>query len=177
MNCVSVSTSRIKEDSTAPEPYDHLCRRRSLPPNKVVAEVGGSVYRHRKFVRRTGSTGHGPRITDSNGSHRKFVCRPEPTLVVCVAGRNGGYIRSNIWTVPSVCNEPVTGSQALGSSQRLERCCLWWAALPSRGIGSAEVTLILLLLLMVDSDDLNVVTLITCNKMIGTSVQSHSRRR
>ena len=55
MNCVSVSTSRIKEDSTAPEPYDHLCRRRSLPLNRVVAEVGGSVYRHRK---------HGPRATD-----------------------------------------------------------------------------------------------------------------
>ena len=137
MNCVSVSANYIKEDSTAPEPYDHLCRWRGLPPNRVVAEVGGSVYKHRKFFR-----------------------RPDPTPVVCAAGRNGGYIRSNIGTVPSVCNEPVTGSQALGSSQRLEQCCLWWAALPSHGIGSAEVTLILLLLLMVDSDDPNVVRLL-----------------
>ena len=62
-----------------------------------------------------------------------------------------------------VCNEPVTGSQALGSSHRLGRCCLWWAVLPSHGIGSAAVTLILLILLMVDSDDddSNVVTLLS----------------
>ena len=49
MNCVSVSANYIKEDSTAPEPYDHICRRRSLPPNRVVVEVVGSVYKHRKF--------------------------------------------------------------------------------------------------------------------------------
>ena len=72
--------------------------------------------------------------------------------------------------MPSVCNEPVTGSQALGSSQRLERFCLWWAALPSRGIGTADVTLILLLLLMVDSDDRNVLTLL----IQPTSMQSRS---
>ena len=40
MNCVDVSTSCIKADSTASEPYDHLCRRRSLPPNRAVVEVG-----------------------------------------------------------------------------------------------------------------------------------------
>ena len=62
--------------------------------------------------------------------------------------------------MPSVCKEPVTGSQALGSSHRLGRCCLWWTALPSHGIGSASVSLILLLLLTVDSDDLNEVTLL-----------------
>ena len=137
VNCVSVSANYINGDSTASEPYDHLCRRRSLPPNRAVAEVGGSVYKHRKFFR-----------------------RPDPMPVVFAAGRNGGYIRSNIRTVPSVCNEPVTGSHALGSPQRFERCCLWWAALPSHGIGCAEVTLILLLILMVDSDDSNVVTLL-----------------
>ena len=135
MNCVSVSAKCIKIDSAASEPYDHLCCRRMLPPNRAVSEDGGSVHKHITFFRRT-----------------------DPTPEVFAAGRNGGYIRSNIWTMPSVCNEPVTGSQALGSSQRLERCCLWWAALPSHGIGSAEVTLILLLLLMVDSDDSNVVT-------------------
>ena len=137
MNCVSVSANCINGDYTASEPHDHLCRRWSLSPNGAVAEVGGSVQKHITFFRRT-----------------------DPTPEVFGAGRNGDYIRSNIWTVPSVCNEPVTGSQALGSSHRLGRCCLWWAAFPSHGIGSAEVTLIILLLLMVDSDDSNVVTLL-----------------
>ena len=137
MNCLGVSADCINVDSAASEPYDHLCRRQIFPPNRTVAEAGGSVHKHITFFRRT-----------------------DPTLEVFAAGRNDDYIRSNIWTVPSVCNEPVTGSQALGSSHRLGRCCLWWAALPSHGIGSAEVTLILLLLLMVDSDDSNVVTLL-----------------
>ena len=97
-----------------------------------------------------------------------FFRRSDPTPVVCAAGRNGGYIRSNIGTVPSVCNKPVTGSQALGSSHRLGRCCLWWTALPSHGIGSMAVSLILLLL-MVDSDDSNVVTLL----IQPPSMQSH----
>ena len=39
----------------------------------------------------------------------------------------------------SVCNRIVTGSLALGSSQRLGRCSLWPAALLLRWIGSAEV--------------------------------------
>ena len=38
-----------------------------------------------------------------------------------------------------MCNRPVTGSHGFGSSQRLGRCCLWLAALPVRGKGSAEV--------------------------------------
>ena len=105
--------------------------------DRVVAEISGSIYKYRKFFR-----------------------RPDPMPVVCAAGRNGGYIRSNTGTVPSVCNAPVTGSQALGSSQRLERCCRLWTSLPSHGTGSAEVTLIILLPLMVDSDDSNVVTLL-----------------
>ena len=102
--------------------------------------------------------------------YRKFVRRPDPTSVVCAAGRNGGYIRSNIGTVPSVCNEPVTGSQAHGSSHRLGRCDLLWSAIPSLGIGSATVLLIILHPLMVDSDDLNVVTLL----IQPPSMQSHS---
>ena len=137
MNCVSVSANCINVDSTTSEPYDHLCRRRSLPPNRAIAEVGGSVHKHITFFRRT-----------------------DPTPVVFAPGRNGDYIMSNIWTVLSVCNEPVTGSHVLGYSQILQRCCLWWTVLPSHGIGSAEVTLILLLLLMVDSNDSNVVTLL-----------------
>ena len=100
----------------------------------------------------------------------KFFRRPDPTPVKYAAGRNGGYIRSNTGTVPSVCNEPVTGSQALGSSHRLGRCCLWWTALPSHGIGSASVSLILLLLLTVDSDDWNEVTLL----FQSTCIQSYN---
>ena len=55
------------------------------------------------------------------------------------AGRNGDYIWRDLWTEPSVCNRPVTGSHGFGSSHRLEGCCLWLAALPVRGKGSAEV--------------------------------------
>ena len=99
MNCFRVSANYINGDYTASEAYDHLCRRRILPPNRVVAEVSGSVYKY-----------------------RKFFPRPDPTPVVCAAGQSGGYIRSNIGTVPSVCNEPMMGSQALGSSHRLGRC-------------------------------------------------------
>ena len=55
------------------------------------------------------------------------------------AGRDGNYIWRPLWTGLSVCNRIVTGSLALGSSQRLGRFCLWPAALPLRWIGSAEV--------------------------------------
>ena len=147
MNCVSVSANCINVDSAASEPNDHFCRRRSLPPNRAVAEVGGSVLKHMTFFRRT-----------------------DPTPEVFAAGRNSDYKRSNIWTVLSVCNEPVTGSHALGLSHKLGRCCLWWTVLPSHGIGSEEVTLILLLLLMVGSDDSNVVTLL----IQAPSMQSRS---
>ena len=81
--------------------------------------------------------------------------------------------------MPSVCNEPVTGSHALGSSHRLGRCCLGWTSLPSHGIGSTSVSLILLLLLMVDSDDLNEVTLLfqpTCIQLysIANTIRAYS---
>ena len=92
--------------------------------------------------------------------YRKFVRRPDPTPEVCAAGRNGGYIRSNIGTVRSVCDVPVTGSQAHGSCHRLGRCDLVWSVIPSLGMGSATVLLILLHPLMVDSDDLKIVTLL-----------------
>ena len=142
MNCIGVSTSGIKGDSTASEPCDHLCRRRSLPPNTAVTKVGGSVHKHITLFRQTNFPPNRV-VAEVGGSvykYRKFFRRPDPTPVVCAAGRNGGYIRSNTGTVPSVCNEPVTGSQALGSPHRLRRCCLWWTALPSHGTGSAAVT-------------------------------------
>ena len=55
------------------------------------------------------------------------------------AGRNDDYIWRDLWTRPSICNRPVTGSHGFGSSQRLGRCCLWLSALPVRWKGSAEV--------------------------------------
>ena len=163
----------IKGDSTASEPCNHSCRRRSLPPITAVMEVGGLVHKHLTLFRRTKFPLNRvvAEVSSSIYKYRKFFRRPDPTPVVCAAGRNGGFIRSNIGTVPSVCNEPVTGSQALGSSHRLGRCGLSWTALPSLGIGSAAVLLIFLPLLMVDSDDLNVVTLL----IQPPSMQSHSR--
>ena len=46
------------------------------------------------------------------------------------ARRNGDYIWRDLWTEPSVCNRPVTGSHGFGSSHRLEQCCLWNAEAP-----------------------------------------------
>ena len=126
-----------------PSESDHPGRQRSLPPNTAHTKVGGLVHDHLTLFRQT-----------------KFVRQPDPTPEVCASGRNGVYIRSNIGTVPSVCNEPVTGSQAHGSSHRLGRCDLVWSAIPSLGMGSATVLLILLHPLMVDSDDLKIVTLL-----------------
>ena len=31
----------------------HLCRRRSLPPNRAIKEAGGSVHKHIRLARRT----------------------------------------------------------------------------------------------------------------------------
>ena len=142
------------------EPCDRLYRRRSLSPNRARTEVGGLIHKQIMFFRRTNFPPNRVRRNGSDSVYRygKFFRRPDPTPVVYATGRNGVYIRSNTGTVPSVCNKPVTGSHSLGSSHRLGRCCLWWTALPSHGIGS--VSLILLLLLMVDSDDLNEVILL-----------------
>ena len=150
--------SGIKGNYTASEPCNHSCLRRNLPPNTTVMEVGGLVHKHITLFRRTNFLPNrvAAEVSNSAYKYRKFLHRPDPTPVVCAAGRNGGYIRSNIGTVPSVCNG---------------RCCLCWTALPSHGIGSVAVLLILLLLLMVDSDDLNVVTLLLIQP---PSMQSNS---
>ena len=164
--------SDIRGDPAVSEPCDRLYRRRSLSPNRARTEVGGLIHKQIMLFRRTNFPPNRVRRSGSNSVYRygKFFRRPDPTPVEYAAGRNGGYIRSNTGTVPSVCNEPVTGSQALGSSHRLGRCCLWWTALPSHGIGSASVSLILLLLLTVDSDDWNEVTLL----FQPTCIQSYS---
>ena len=120
-----------------PSESDHPCRRRSLPPNTAVTKVDGLVHEHLPLFRRTKFPPN--RFVVSLCRYMKFVRRPDPTPEVCAAGRNGGYIRSNRGTVPSVCNEPVTGSQAHGSSHRLGRCDLVWSAIPSLGMGSASV--------------------------------------
>ena len=48
MNC-----SGIKGDYTVSEPCNHSCRRRSLPPNTAVMEVGGLVHKHITLFQRT----------------------------------------------------------------------------------------------------------------------------
>ena len=55
----------------------------------------------------------------------------------------------------------MTGSLPFRSSQRLGRCCLWLAALPSRWIGSAEVPLRHHLLLAVSSSESHEFTLLS----------------
>ena len=62
-----------------------------------------------------------------------IFCRTDLPLNEFSAGRNGDYKWCDLWTEPSVCNRPVTGSHGFGSSHRLERCCLWLAVLPVRG--------------------------------------------
>ena len=143
-----------------PSESDHTYRRRSLPPNTAGMKVGRLVHEHLPLVRRTKFPPN--RFVVSLHRHRKFVRRPDPTPEVCAAGRYGGYIKSNRGTVPSVCNEPVTGSQANGSSHRLGRCDLVWSAIPSLGMGGGGATVLLILLhpLMVDGDDSKIVTLL-----------------
>ena len=119
-----------KIDSAAVELNDLYCRRLSSVSKKFAADACGSVQQDITIFRHT------------DWPPDDFA-----------AGRNGDYIRHDLWTGPSVCNEPVTGSHVFGSSQRLGRCCLWWAALPSHEIGSAEVPLIPLLLLVVSGDE------------------------
>ena len=71
----------------ASEPYDHLCRRRSLPPNRAVAEVGGSVHKHKALFRQTSFP-----LNETAG------------------GRNDDYIWLTSESNQSVCARPVTGS-------------------------------------------------------------------
>ena len=68
-----------------------------MPPRKFAADDCGSVQQHITIFRRT-------------------EWMPDDLA----AGRNGDYIRCDMWTVPAVCNEPVTGSHAVGSSQDLD---------------------------------------------------------
>ena len=91
MNCVGVSTNCINRDSTASEPYDHLCRWRSLPSNRAVAEVGGLVHTHIMLFRRTSFP-------------------PNETA----GGRNDDYIWVTSESSQSVCARPVTGSLCSG---------------------------------------------------------------
>ena len=86
MNC-----SGIKGDSTVSELCDHLCRRRSLPPNRAITGAGGSVHKHMTLVRRTNFP-------------------PKETAGV----RNDDYIRLTSESNQSVCGRPVTGSLCSG---------------------------------------------------------------
>ena len=106
MNCVSANG--INGDSTASEPYDHLCRRRSLPPNRAVVEVGGSVHKHITFFRRTSFPPNEP-----------------------AGGRNDDYIWLTSESNQSVCARPVTGSLCSGQLYGLHSLyCLESGTLP-----------------------------------------------
>ena len=119
-------------DSAAVELNYLLYRRLSSPPEEIAVDgetaavACGSVQQDDTIFRHT------------NWPPDEFA-----------AGRNDDYIGRDLWTGPSVCIQPVTGSLDFGSSQRLGRYYLWRAAFPSRGIESAEVPLIPLLLLVV----------------------------
>ena len=91
MNC-----SGIKGNYTASEPYNHSCRRRSLPPNTAVMKVGGLVCKHRTFFLRTNFP---PNESTS--------------------GRNDDYIGLTSESNQSVCARPVTGSLYSGQVYRL----------------------------------------------------------
>ena len=69
MNC-----SGIKGDYTASEPCNHSCRRRSLPPNTAVTEVGGLVHKHITLFRRTNFPPNRviAEVSDSAYKYRKF---------------------------------------------------------------------------------------------------------
>ena len=82
MNC-----SDIRGNSAVSEPCDHLCRRRSLPPNRTRTDSGGLIRRHRTFFRRT-----------------KFP--PNESA----GGRNDDYIGLTSERDQSACARPVTGS-------------------------------------------------------------------
>ena len=131
-------------DYAAVELNDLICHWLSFPPEEfaagweTAAVACGAVLQDDMIFRRT------------NWPPDEFA-----------AGRNGDYIWRDLWTGPSVCNQPVTGSLAFGSSQRLGRCCLWLAALPSHWIGSTEVPLRLHLLLAVSSREPHKVALLS----------------
>ena len=82
-----MNSSGIKGVSTVSEPCDHLCLRRSLPPNRAGTEGGVSVYKHIALVRQTNFP-------------------PSETA----GGRNDDYIRLPSESNQSVCARPVTGS-------------------------------------------------------------------
>ena len=79
MNC-----SGIKGESTASKPCDHSCRRRSLPPNTSL------VHKHIALFRRTNFPPNRvvAEVSNSIYKYRKFLRQPDPTPVVCAAGRN-----------------------------------------------------------------------------------------
>ena len=133
-----------KIDSAAVELIDLICRRLSFQPEEcpvgweTAAVACGEAQQDDMIFRRT-------------------IWPPDEFA----AGWKGDYLRPDLWTGPSVCNQPVTESLAFGSSQKLGRCCLWLAALPSHWIGTAEVPMRLHLLLAVSSSEPHEVTLLS----------------
>ena len=123
-------------DSGADEMNDLIFRPLSLPPDdSAVFGLDYLIFRQRSFP---------PQEFAAGGNTAADACDAMKIVVMIFrltnllpdefsAGRNGDYIWPDLWTEPSVCNRPVTGSHGFGSSHRLERCCLWRATLPVRG--------------------------------------------
>ena len=107
-------------DSGAVEMNDLIFRRLSLPPKDDFAAVDydtGAVGLDDMIFRRLGfppeEFATGWKIGDM------IFRRTNLPLNEFSAGRNGDYIWRDLWTEPSVCNRPVTGSHGFGSSHRL----------------------------------------------------------
>ena len=122
-------------DSGTVELDDLIFRRLSLPPEEVSAGRDGN-YGSLKIDSAAVDYGTGAVGLDDLIFRRTNLPPDEFST-----GWNGDYIWRDLWTGPSACNRPVTGSPTFGSSHSLEQCCLWLAALPLRWIGSAEVPL------------------------------------
>ena len=131
-------------DSGAADMNDLIFRQLSLPPDNDSATVDfdtGAVGLDDLIFRRLSFP---PEEFVGGGNTAADAC-DAIKLAVRIFRRtnlpNGDYIWHDLWTEPSVCNRPVTGSHGFGSSHRLGQCCLWFAALHFHRIENAEVPL------------------------------------
>ena len=136
-------------DSGAAEMNDLIFRRLSLPPEDDTAAgdydtsavgLDDLIFRRLSFLPEEFAGGVNPGADACDAMkigdmiYRGTNLPPNEFS----AGRNGDKW-CDLWTEPSVCNRPVTGSHGFGSSHRLEQCCLWFAALHFHLIENAEV--------------------------------------
>ena len=114
----------VDYDTGTVGPDDLIFRRLSFPPEEFAAGWDAAA-----------AAGGTLKLDDM------IFCRTNLPPDEFSAGRNIDYIWRDLWTEPSVCNRPVTGSHGFRSSHRLEQCCLWLAALHFHRMGNAEAPL------------------------------------